>query len=136
MDQSNHEVANDLLLDRLVARASSQLEKLRYSRRSLRRYRTIWRHLAAFSRRMNLGDEYSEDLGARFSDEYRMRDGEYLKASERWRRHVVFGLKVLGDFAREGHIERPRVDTRNIQVPALMQKPLREYEQYCSVNPL
>jgi hypothetical protein len=50
MDQSNHEVSNDLLLDRLVARASSQLEKLRYSRRSLRRYRTIggssWRFLA------------------------------------------------------------------------------------------
>jgi hypothetical protein len=125
MDQSNHEVANDLLLDRLVARASSQLEKLRYSRRSLRRYRTIWRHLVAFARDMNLGGEYSEDLAARFSDVYRMRDGEYLKPSERWRRHVVFGLKVLGDFAREGKVERPRIDTRNIQVPALMKKPLR-----------
>ena len=53
MDQSNHEVAIDLLLDRLVARALSELEKLRYSRRSLRRYRTIWRHLVAFSRQMN-----------------------------------------------------------------------------------
>jgi len=131
MGQSNHEVSNDLLLDRLVARASSQLEKLRYSRRSLRRYRTIWRHLVAFSRQMKLEDEYSEDLAARFSDAYRMRDGECLKPSERWRRHVVFGLKVLGDFAREGSVERPRIDTRNIQVPALMKKPLREYEQYC-----
>ena len=131
MDQSNHEVAKDLLLDRLVTRASSQLEKLRYSRRSLRRYRTIWRHLVAFSRQMNLGDEYSEDLTARFSDAYRMRDGACLKASERWRRHVVFGLKVLADFAREGRIERPRIDKQSIQVPAPMKKPLREYEQYC-----
>ena len=78
MDQSNHQVAN-IPLDRLVAGALSQLEKLRYSRRSLRRYRTIWRHLVAFSRQMNLEDEYSEDLAARFSDAYQMRDGECLK---------------------------------------------------------
>ena len=99
MDQSTHQVSNNLPLDRFVARALSELEKLRYSRRSLRRYRTIWRHLVAFSRQMNLGGEYSEDLAARFSDAYQMRDGECLKPSEGWRRHVVFGLKVLGDFA-------------------------------------
>jgi hypothetical protein len=52
-----------------------------------------------------------------------MRNGECLKPGERWRRHVVFGLKVLGDFAREGSVERPRIDTRNIQVPALMKCP-------------
>jgi site-specific recombinase XerD len=131
MDQSNREVANDPLLDRLVARASNQLEKLRYSRRSLRRYCTIWRHLTAFSRQMNLGGRYSEDLVARFSEAYRMRAGECIKPGERWRRHVVFGLKVLEKFAREGRVERPRIDTRNIRVPASMKKPLREYEQYC-----
>jgi site-specific recombinase XerD len=131
MDQSNHEVSNDLLLDRLVARASNRLEKLRYSRRSLRRYRTVWRHLVVFSHHLNSGEEYSEDLVARFSDAYRMRNGECLKPSERWRRHVVFGLKVLGDFAREGSFERPRIDKQSIQVPVPMKKPLREYEQYC-----
>lgn len=131
MDQSNHPVSNNLPLDRLVARASSELEKLRYSRRSLRRYRTIWRHLVAFSRQMKLRREYSEDLAARFSDAYRMRNGECLKPSEGWRRHVVFGLKVLGDFARDGCIERAVTDMQNIHVPPLMTKPLREYEQYC-----
>ena len=131
MDQSKHPVSNDLPLDRLVARASGQLEKLRYSRRSQRRYRTIWRHLVAFSRHMNLGGEYSEDLAARFSDAYRVRSGECLEPSERWRRHVAFGLKVLGDFAREGSFERPRINTQSIQVPTPMKKPLREYEQYC-----
>ena len=130
MDQSNHQVAN-IPLDRLVAGALSQLEKLRYSRRSLRRYRTIWRHLVAFSRQMNLEDEYSEDLAARFSDAYQMRDGECLKPSEGWRRHVAFGLKVLGDFARDGCIERAVTDMQKIQVPPLMTKPLRDYEQYC-----
>ena len=131
MDQSNHQVAN-IPLDRLVACALSQLEKLRYSRRSLRRYRTIWRHLVAFSRQMNPGGEYSEDLAACFSDAYRMRDGECLKPSEGWRRHVVFGLKVLGDFARDGCVERAVTDMQEIQVPPLMKKPLRGYEQYCS----
>jgi hypothetical protein len=131
MDQSNHEVANDLLLDRLVARASSQLEKLRYSRRSLRRYRTIWRHLVEFSNEINLGDEYSENLAAQFCNAYQMREGECLKPSEGWRRHVVFGLKVLGDFARDGCIERTFVEMQKIQVPALMKKPVSDYEQYC-----
>jgi site-specific recombinase XerD len=129
MDQSNHQVAN--IPRWLVAGALSQLEKLRYSRRSLRRYRTIWRHLVAFSRQMNLEDEYSEDLAARFSDAYQMRDGECLKPSEGWRRHVAFGLKVLGDFARDGCIERAVTDMQKIQVPPLMTKPLRDYEQYC-----
>jgi site-specific recombinase XerD len=80
---------------------------------------------------MNLEAEYSEDLAARFAAAYRMRSGECLRPSESWRRHVVFALKVLGDFAREGSFERPRVDKRSIQVPASMNKPLREYEQYC-----
>ena len=131
MDQSTHQVSNNLPLDRFVARALGELEKLRYSRRSLRRYRTIWRHLVAFSRQMNLEDEYAEDLAARFSDAYQMRDGECLKPSEGWRRHVVFGLKVLGDFARDGCIERAVTDMQKIQVPPLMTKPLRDYEQYC-----
>jgi site-specific recombinase XerD len=131
MDQSNHAVAGSLSLDRLVACVSRQLEELRYSRRSLRRYRTVWQHLLAFSRQMDLGREYSEELAARFSDAYRVHDGECLKPRERWRRHVVFGIAMLGAFTREGHIERPRIDPQSIQVPPLMKKPLREYEQYC-----
>jgi site-specific recombinase XerD len=131
MDQSTHQVSNNLSLDRFVARALSEVDKLRYSRRSLRRYRTIWRHLVAFSHEMNLEDEYSEELAAQFCNAYQMRDGECLKPSEGWRRHVVFGLKVLGDFARDGCIERTVTDMQKIQVPALMKKPVRDYEQYC-----
>jgi site-specific recombinase XerD len=85
----------------------------------------------AFSHQINLGDEYSEDLAARFSDAYQMRDGECLKPSEGWRRHVLFGLKVIGDFARDGCIERAITDMQKIQVPPLMTKSLRDYEQYC-----
>ena len=131
MDQSKHQMANNLPLDRLVACALSELEKLRYSRRSLRRYRTIWQHLMAFSRQVNLGGEFSEELAARFGDAYRIQDGECVKQSEGWRRHVVFGAKVLGDFARDGCVERSVINMQKIQVPAVMTKPLRDYEQYC-----
>lgn len=131
MDQLNHHVANDLPLDRLVARALSELEQLGYSRRSLRRYRTIWQHLMAYSRQLKREGAYSEDLATRFVDAYRIRDGERIKSSDGWRRHIVFGVQVLGDFARDGRIERSRTDMQKIQIPAAMNKPMRDYEQYC-----
>ena len=62
MDSSEHRTVSNLPLDRLVAHALGELEKLRYSRRSLRRYRTVWGHLVRFAREMNLGDQYSEHL--------------------------------------------------------------------------
>ena len=130
MDSSEHRAASNLPLDRLVAHALGELEKLRYSGRSLRRYRTVWGHLVTFSHEMNLEDEYSEDLAARFVDAYRLRDGERAKANEEWRRHVAFLVKVLGDFARDGRIERTVVDVQQLQVPAAMKKVLRDYEQY------
>ena len=131
MDPSKDQSAINLPLERLVARALSELEKLRYSRRSLRRYRTVWRQLVAFSLEINLEDKFSEDLATRFSNAYQIREGECLKSGERWRRHVVFSLEALGDFARDGCIERPRINMRQTQIPALVQKPLQEYEQYC-----
>jgi site-specific recombinase XerD len=131
MDSSAHRTASNLPLDRLVAHALGELEKLRYSGRSLRRYRTVWEHLVRFAREMNLGDEYSEHLATRFVDAHRLQDDEHSTASEEWRRHVAFLVKVLGDFARDGRVEHARVDISRLQVPALMKKPLCDYEQYC-----
>jgi len=131
MDQYRQQASTELALDRLVTCALRRLQELRYSRRSQRRYRTVWRHLVTFSRQANPGSQYSEELAARFSDAYRMRRGESLKPSERWRRHVLFSVKVLRDFARDRSFERARIDKGNIQVPAAMKKPLRDYEQYC-----
>jgi hypothetical protein len=106
MDHLNHQVTNVQPLKRLVVRGLKYLENLGYSRRSLRRYRTIWQHLITFSRQQNSGDEYSEDLAARFLDAYRIRDGEFVAPEGGWRRHIVFGVKVLEDFACDGCIER------------------------------
>ncbi len=130
MDSSGFRAASNRTLDQLVAHALGELEKLRYGGRSLRRYRTVWGHLVTFAHELNMGDDYSEDLVARFVAAFRVRDGERAQANEEWRRHVAFLVKVLGDFARDGRIERTVVDVQQLQVPAAMKKVLRDYEQY------
>ena len=131
MDQSDHQVISDLPLERLIACALDEFKKLSYSRRTLRRYHTIWRHLVSCCRQWNLEDHFSEELATRFLDRYRVRDSECLKPSEAWRRHIAIGLKMLGNFACEGRIVRCRVHTPLLEVPVLMKKPLQDYEQYC-----
>jgi len=51
-----------------------------------------------FCHEMNLGDEYSVELAAQFLNAHQMLEGECLTSREGWRRHIVFGLKVLDDF--------------------------------------
>jgi len=106
MEQTEYATSGNLQLTRLVADALVEIERLGYSGRSRDRYRAIWEHLIAFSRRMELGDEFSGDLAARFLEEYRIRDEQMDEPGEGWRRHVVFGVKVLADFAQHGRIER------------------------------
>lgn len=131
MEQSNYQVSSHWPLERFVAGVESELERLRYSRRSLRRYRTVWRHLVGFCHEMRLGDEYSEESAARFCNAYQMREGECLTSREGWRRHIVFALQVLADFERDGHIERTVTEMQKLQVPAPMNKTVRDFERYC-----
>lgn len=44
---------------------------------------------------------------------------------------MVFVVKVLGDFRRDGRIERSRTDRSRLNIPPAMKKSLRDYEQYC-----
>lgn len=130
MDQFHPDIARDRPLDKLVAGGLVQLEKLGYSRRSLRRHHAIWRHLTAFAQQEGLGDTFSEDLAVRFVEAYRLRADETIEPSEGWRRHVVYGIRVLAAFARDGHVERCRTDMQKVQIPPAMKKPLRDYEVY------
>lgn len=130
MGQSNYQPANSSPLERLVSNALRHLEKLGYSRRSLRRYRTTWEHLMAFSREQDLGNAYGEQLVARFVDAVRHADCAQVEPYGGWRRHVDYSVKVLGDFARDGCIERFRTDMQKVKIPPAMKKPLRDYEQY------
>src|SRR2546427_7152482 len=131
MNESIHQTEINLPLDQLVARALEALETLRYSRRTLRRYRAIWQHFVTFCREGNLGVTYSSELATQFCSVYQVREGECIKPSDGWRQHVMFGLKVLEDFACNGCIERAVTDMQRIQVPSFMKKPISEYELYC-----
>jgi len=71
MDSSAHRTPSSLPLDQLIAHALSELDKINYSRRSVRRYRTVWGHLVTFSRERSLGDRYSEQLTTEFVIAYR-----------------------------------------------------------------
>ena len=131
MLQSNQQVEHNLPLRKLSTEALEQLEKLGYSARSLRRYRTIWQHLIAYSQQKDFGDTFSENLAGHFIDTYRIRDGEVIAPKDGWRRHVDFGIKLLAHFASQGRLNRTRTDMRKVHIPPAMRKPLRDFEEYC-----
>jgi len=131
MEQGHCLISENRPLGRLVADALGEITRLGYSRRSRNRYRAIWEHLIAFSRGKELGDEFSTDLAARFLEEYRLRDEQMDEPGEGWRRHVVFGVKVLADFAKQGCIKRASTEVQAIHLLPSMQNALRDYEQYC-----
>ena len=69
MEQFTFTFAHNLPLKQLIADALGEIERLGYSRRSLRRYRTTWENLIAFADQKQLGDEFSGDLVGRFLEE-------------------------------------------------------------------
>ncbi len=131
MDQFGHPISGNLPLGRLVENALAQLEHLGYSRRSMRRYRTIWEHLIEFSRRKKLDDEFSEHLATCFVNEYGFGSREGDKPEEAWRRHIVVGMKALGNFSHSGRMGRIRMNRESISVFPAMKNALQDYEQYC-----
>lgn len=131
MEQKSFLNAQNLPLKQLVTDALGEIERLGYSRRSRNRYRTTWEHLIEFSGRKELGDEFSADLVMRFLEEHRVDNGEADGPGQGWRRHMAWGVKVLADYAKNGHIERAFTEVESIRLVSVMQNTLRDYEQYC-----
>ena len=130
MEQNHSSTSEHLELERLVAEALGEIDRLGYSKTARNRYRTTWKHLIEFSRRKELGDEFSADLATRFLEERRVRDEQADEPGNGWRRHIAFEVKVLADFAENGRIERVFTEVPPIHLVPLMQKTLRDYEQY------
>ncbi len=126
MDSHQKATLDYLPLERLVERALRHLEHIGYGERSLSRYRGIWRHLVRFAEDCGFGDEFSEDLATGFLAACRSEDDAW--PSER--RHAAFAVKVLGDFRRDGRIERSITDRSTLNIPPAMKKPMRDYERY------
>jgi len=131
VDQFQQSIASNIPLEQLITEALTALGKMFYSRRTINRYRLIWQHLLTSCRQWDLPEYFSEELVAQFMDRYRIHDDERLVPSDAWRRHIIFGLKMLGKFAREGQMVRCQVHTPQLKVPALMKGAMRDFEQYC-----
>ena len=108
IESTNCPISQNLPLKRLITDAMGEIERLGYSRRSRNRYRAIWEHLIQFSNRNELRDEFSEDLAVRFLEEGRVADEKMERPTQGWRKHIVWGVKMLADFAKNGRIERPQ----------------------------
>ena len=130
MDQISFPFSQDLPLKRLVAEALAEIERSGYSRRSRGRYRSVWEHLIEFSVQRELGDAFSEELVVRFLQAHRVGEDE-LGPGEGWRRHIVWGVKVLADFAKNGQIGRAITEVQAIQLVPAMQKILHDYQEFC-----
>jgi site-specific recombinase XerD len=130
MEQITSPVSRTLPLKQLVADTIVEIGRLGYSKRSSNRYRATWEHLVEFADRKQLGDEFSDDLVSRFLQEYQVGDDE-LGPGEGWRRHLMWGVKVLADFAKDGHIERAFTEVAAIRLIPTMQRTLHDYQQFC-----
>jgi len=130
MDSCISDGSGALALEPLCQGAAQELLMRSYTIRTVNRYKRVWEQLAHFARAQGLPTEYTRELALRFEQAYGLRDREVLKLGQQWRRHLVFGIKLLDDFARTGTICRFVVETTGLRVPVGMHKPLREYEQY------
>ncbi len=131
MEQSNSPIPSSVALEQLVTEAQREIERLGYSRRSRNRYRAVWDHLIGFSKLKNLGGQFSGELAARFLEEYRAAEEWMEKSGEGWRRHAVWGVKVLADFAQNGRLDRGTTEVEAIRLIPAMQHALRDYGKYC-----
>jgi len=130
MDSLNSDESGALALEPLCQGAAQELLMRSYTIRTINRYKRVWEQLADFARAQGLPAEYTRELALRFEQAYCLRNGEVLKLGQQWRRHLVFGIKVLDDLVRTGTICRFVVETTGLRVPVGMHKALREYEQY------
>src|SRR5439155_9644096 len=128
MEQSTFPISRNLSLKCLVSDALDEIERLGYSRRSRGRYRATWEHLIEFSGRKELGDQFSGELAVCFLEDYRVTDDGNDMSGEGWRRHMVWGVKVLADFAERGRIDRGKTEVEAIHLIPAMRNTLRDYE--------
>ncbi len=130
MDSGKSNESCAVALEPLCQAAAHELLMRSYTVRTVNRYKRVWEQLILFARADAEVAVFSRDLALRFEQRYGLRVGEVLKVGEPWRRHLVFGIKVLDDFACTGTITRFVVETSGLRVPVSMHKVLRDYEQY------
>jgi hypothetical protein len=129
MNPSNHLSSQ---LESLTKLALEQLKLLGYSKKSLFRYRTTWRHFVEFARQKHMVDTYSDELATQFVVENIFKDGKAIRDLEGWRSHMTFSMKVLGCFVKNGRILRSKTYIKNSSISCAFKNALKDYEHYCN----
>lgn len=106
MDRSCNSVLGGVSLRQLITDVMGDLQQLRYSRRSLHRYQTVWKELVGFAGRENLGSDFSENLATQFIAAYSPTNGERNGTQQEWCRHIDRGVGLLYDYALYGSVNR------------------------------
>ncbi|WP_133134403.1 hypothetical protein [Legionella santicrucis] len=114
-------------LDELVFGALSQLQKLHYHDRSIRRYQATWNRLIDFAKQHQLQDKLTQKLIIDFLNYYNIKSEELTRIKSGWRRHAEYSLKILWQFARYGYFERIHTLIQKLKIPQKMKKVLNEY---------
>ena len=131
MDTCCNSVTGGVSLGQLITNVMGDLKQLRYSRRSLHRYQTVWKELKDFADRENLGSVFSENLARLFVSTYSPAVDKKDKARQQWRGHIGRGIGLLRGYALYGSIVRPRINTKDCRVLPAMKATLRDYDGYC-----
>lgn len=120
-----------LSLDELVVGALSQLQILQYNPRSIRRYQTVWRKLAAFAQQQGYKGRLREQLILDFLAHHEIDTQLPVQSYTGWKRHAECGLKLLWHYARFGYFECLKQYIAKLSIPGPMLKSLHDYQRYC-----
>lgn len=122
----------NISLDDLVFNALSQLQRLSYNQRSIRRYQSVWKRLIAFAKLTKYRGKLREQLILDFLKYHDINDAQPTYSYSGWRQHATYSLTILWRYARFGYFERGVTNMKkDINVPVGMQRSLNEFKQYC-----
>lgn len=121
-------------LDELVFSALSQLQVLRYSARSIRRYQTVWQKLLSFAQQQGYKGKLREQLMLDFLAHHHIDPQLPTQSLRGWKKHAEHSLKLLWQFHRFGYFERSNLRAVKFSIPSAMRKSLVEYKHYCETE--
>jgi len=90
----------------------------------------VWEYVIDYCDRKKTREGFSEVVATQFLEEHRAGEqGEEF--GQGWRRHIVWGVRMLVDFAEHGTIERAFANVETIELVPAMENTLKDYLQYC-----
>jgi integrase/recombinase XerD len=127
-------VENQFLIEELVSKVLTELERLNYSNNTISGYRSFYKKVIKFAEEK---DEvyFSESLGRLFLEETYNLTIDYFKEAmpQRLKSHIR-KIRVLGDFQLHGVIIRRIIKKPEYIKPPQFEKELTAYEKECEMN--